>query len=182
MTTPGLQAPPRFLSPSPSSSSSPISIHPIIHHLRSLSSSPPSHQPLSVSHRGHLCPFICPPSESLSLLLNPPSPTLSLCLPSPHTYSPPGLVPFHHPFFPTPFSSSGADLLLNVPASQAHFTMSQLQQDQFIEHAEEPETCPLCVEELDLTDQNFKPCPCGYQVCSMPSSPPLFLCHQAPVC
>jgi len=26
-------------------------------------------------------------------------------------------------------------------------------------------TCPLCCEELDLSDQNFLPCKCGYQVC-----------------
>ncbi|KAJ8608588.1 hypothetical protein CTAYLR_005980 [Chrysophaeum taylorii] len=25
--------------------------------------------------------------------------------------------------------------------------------------------CPLCCEELDLSDQNFLPCKCGYQVC-----------------
>lgn len=24
--------------------------------------------------------------------------------------------------------------------------------------------CPLCLEEIDLSDANFKPCPCGYQV------------------
>jgi hypothetical protein len=24
--------------------------------------------------------------------------------------------------------------------------------------------CPLCMEELDLSDRNFRPCPCGYQV------------------
>lgn len=24
---------------------------------------------------------------------------------------------------------------------------------------------PLCIEEFDLTDKNFKPCPCGYQIC-----------------
>lgn len=28
---------------------------------------------------------------------------------------------------------------------------------------EDPE-CPLCMEEMDLSDVNFKPCPCGYQV------------------
>lgn len=28
---------------------------------------------------------------------------------------------------------------------------------------EDPE-CPLCMEEMDLSDINFKPCPCGYQV------------------
>ncbi|GAX78771.1 hypothetical protein CEUSTIGMA_g6208.t1 [Chlamydomonas eustigma] len=27
------------------------------------------------------------------------------------------------------------------------------------------ETCPLCIEELDDTDKDFYPCPCGYQVC-----------------
>lgn len=42
--------------------------------------------------------------------------------------------------------------------------MSRLQQDQFIDEDEEEEVCPLCVEELDITDKNFKPCPCGYQV------------------
>ncbi|KAH8816200.1 hypothetical protein F5884DRAFT_747704 [Xylogone sp. PMI_703] len=36
-------------------------------------------------------------------------------------------------------------------------------QDSFID--EEDDTCPLCVEEFDLSDKNFRPCPCGYQVC-----------------
>ncbi|KAJ0260119.1 hypothetical protein HA466_0063700 [Hirschfeldia incana] len=26
-------------------------------------------------------------------------------------------------------------------------------------------TCPLCAEEMDLTDQHFNPCKCGYQIC-----------------
>ncbi|XP_056865066.1 general negative regulator of transcription subunit 4 isoform X2 [Raphanus sativus] len=26
-------------------------------------------------------------------------------------------------------------------------------------------TCPLCAEEMDLTDQHFNPCQCGYQIC-----------------
>ncbi|KAI8376925.1 hypothetical protein BD560DRAFT_367272 [Blakeslea trispora] len=25
--------------------------------------------------------------------------------------------------------------------------------------------CPLCMEEFDIADRNFKPCPCGYQIC-----------------
>jgi hypothetical protein len=25
--------------------------------------------------------------------------------------------------------------------------------------------CPLCIEEMDVSDRNFRPCPCGYQVC-----------------
>lgn len=24
--------------------------------------------------------------------------------------------------------------------------------------------CPLCMEELDIADRNFRPCPCGYKV------------------
>ncbi|KAF5093165.1 hypothetical protein D0Z00_004213 [Geotrichum galactomycetum] len=36
--------------------------------------------------------------------------------------------------------------------------------DSFISDDEE-ELCPLCVEEMDIWDRNFKPCPCGYQVC-----------------
>ncbi|PHH82524.1 hypothetical protein CDD82_5705 [Ophiocordyceps australis] len=36
-------------------------------------------------------------------------------------------------------------------------------QDSFFE--EEEELCPLCIEEFDLSDRNFRPCPCGYQVC-----------------
>ncbi|WPH02603.1 Hypothetical protein R9X50_00546800 [Acrodontium crateriforme] len=42
--------------------------------------------------------------------------------------------------------------------------MSRTLQDQFIDDDEE-ETCPLCVEEFDLTDKGFRPCPCGYQIC-----------------
>ncbi|KAF8333953.1 uncharacterized protein EI90DRAFT_3121331 [Cantharellus anzutake] len=32
------------------------------------------------------------------------------------------------------------------------------------DEAEDSE-CPLCLEEMDLSDINFKPCPCGYQIC-----------------
>ncbi|KAL2755548.1 hypothetical protein ACRALDRAFT_2041885 [Sodiomyces alcalophilus JCM 7366] len=34
-------------------------------------------------------------------------------------------------------------------------------QDSFIE--DELDTCPLCIEEFDLSDRSFRPCPCGYQ-------------------
>jgi CCR4-NOT transcription complex subunit 4 len=33
------------------------------------------------------------------------------------------------------------------------------------EESKEETTCPLCVEEMDLSDKNFLPCPCGYRVC-----------------
>lgn len=28
-----------------------------------------------------------------------------------------------------------------------------------------PTSCPICVEDLDLTDSNFLPCPCGFRLC-----------------
>lgn len=30
---------------------------------------------------------------------------------------------------------------------------------------DEDDICPLCCEDMDITDKNFKPCPCGYQIC-----------------
>lgn len=47
--------------------------------------------------------------------------------------------------------------------------MSRAQQDQFVDDDEE-EVCPLCVEEFDLSDKNFRPCPCGYQVRVFPGA------------
>ncbi|MBE3049402.1 hypothetical protein IMZ48_44270, partial [Candidatus Bathyarchaeota archaeon] len=38
---------------------------------------------------------------------------------------------------------------------------------------------PLCIEDLDLSDRNFKPCPCGYQVRHPPGpSRPLPFSHD----
>jgi hypothetical protein len=59
----------------------------------------------------------------------------------------------------------------HAPTHTSHLTtMSRLQQDQFVDDEEE-ECCPLCVEEFDLSDRNFRPCPCGYQVCYTASTP-----------
>ncbi|KAK3998333.1 general negative regulator of transcription subunit 4 [Cladorrhinum sp. PSN332] len=30
---------------------------------------------------------------------------------------------------------------------------------------DEDDCCPLCIEDFDLSDRNFRPCPCGYQIC-----------------
>jgi len=35
----------------------------------------------------------------------------------------------------------------------------------YLSDEEEELTCPLCMEEIDLADRNFKPCSCGYQIC-----------------
>ncbi|KAI9272484.1 hypothetical protein BY458DRAFT_474320 [Sporodiniella umbellata] len=34
-----------------------------------------------------------------------------------------------------------------------------------IDSDEEDLDCPLCMEELDIADRNFRPCPCGYKIC-----------------
>eukprot|EP00891_Asterochloris_glomerata_P007528 jgi/Astpho2/7528/fgenesh1_pg.00114_%23_108_t len=36
--------------------------------------------------------------------------------------------------------------------------------------SQEERLCPLCIEPLDATEQDFYPCPCGYQVC--------LFCHE----
>ena len=44
-------------------------------------------------------------------------------------------------------------------------------------------TCPLCAEEMDITDQQLKPCKCGYEVLlSLPQTglAPACLCSNKP--
>ncbi|BFZ56220.1 transcriptional repressor proteinral negative regulator of transcription subunit 4 [Savitreella phatthalungensis] len=36
--------------------------------------------------------------------------------------------------------------------------------DEYLSEEEDLE-CPLCMEEFDISDRTFKPCPCGYQIC-----------------
>lgn len=121
---------------------------------RTLPSSPPVHPlKLPLTTAGVcLClhPFLVAPSQTRPERLRPrhtPS-----CAPAPPTRC---ICNTHQPHTPA--------------------TMSRLQQDQFVDDEEE-ECCPLCVEEFDLSDRNFRPCPCGYQVRSLrcPLSPMSF--------
>ncbi|KAE8268511.1 hypothetical protein A4X09_0g3827, partial [Tilletia walkeri] len=56
-----------------------------------------------------------------------------------------------------------------LPPAPVKFDASQAQacrlQDAYWSEEEEDMDCPLCLEEIDLSDANFKPCPCGYQIC-----------------
>ncbi|KAN0061738.1 transcriptional repressor general negative regulator of transcription subunit 4 [Thecaphora frezii] len=56
-----------------------------------------------------------------------------------------------------------------LPPAPNKFDVSQAQQcrlqDAYWSDEEEDMDCPLCLEEIDLSDANFKPCPCGYQIC-----------------
>ncbi|EGG06078.1 uncharacterized protein MELLADRAFT_87505 [Melampsora larici-populina 98AG31] len=36
---------------------------------------------------------------------------------------------------------------------------------QAFESSDDEDLCPLCMEELDVSDLNFRPCPCGYRIC-----------------
>ncbi|KZT59775.1 hypothetical protein CALCODRAFT_523211 [Calocera cornea HHB12733] len=43
--------------------------------------------------------------------------------------------------------------------------LSSVQDAYWSDDEAEDNECPLCLEEMDLSDMNFKPCPCGYQIC-----------------
>ncbi|AQZ10231.1 MOT2 (YER068W) [Zygosaccharomyces parabailii] len=45
-----------------------------------------------------------------------------------------------------------------IQKALSNYDMSFLSDD-------EEDFCPLCLEPMDITDKNFKPCPCGYQIC-----------------
>lgn len=113
---------------------------------------------------------------------------LNLSLPprsSPHTMS--SLK--HHPSLPAPVLSAGANLkakssvLTGVQDAYwsdeevrllffflcLHLCPYQLCHD--LSPLQEAKECPLCLEEMDISDLNFKPCQCEYQV----PNPPFFL-------
>ncbi|KZV70611.1 hypothetical protein PENSPDRAFT_752413 [Peniophora sp. CONT] len=54
------------------------------------------------------------------------------------------------------------------PTSVTMQTKSQVLtgvQDAYWSDEEETAECPLCLEEMDVGDLHFRPCPCGYQIC-----------------
>ncbi|KAJ7684585.1 hypothetical protein DFH06DRAFT_1156041 [Mycena polygramma] len=65
-----------------------------------------------------------------------------------------------HPSLPAPVVHAGFSV------SQSKSTVLAGVQDAYWsdDEAEDAE-CPLCLEEMDLSDLNFKPCICGYQIC-----------------
>ncbi|PPQ79577.1 hypothetical protein CVT26_015324 [Gymnopilus dilepis] len=72
-------------------------------------------------------------------------------------------------------SSSRSHLHHSLPAPVVHAAFSAPQSKSHVlagvqdaywsdDEAEDAE-CPLCLEEMDISDLNFKPCICGYQIC-----------------
>ncbi|KAH6918708.1 hypothetical protein BKA70DRAFT_1248007 [Coprinopsis sp. MPI-PUGE-AT-0042] len=56
-----------------------------------------------------------------------------------------------------------APAILSVTQSKSHVLAGV--QDAYWSDEEEDAECPLCLEEMDVSDLNFKPCVCGYQIC-----------------
>ncbi|KAJ7090331.1 hypothetical protein B0H15DRAFT_838159 [Mycena belliarum] len=62
---------------------------------------------------------------------------------------------------------------LPAPVVHAGFSVSQskstvlagVQDAYWSDDEAEDAECPLCLEEMDISDLNFKPCVCGYQIC-----------------
>lgn len=72
--------------------------------------------------------------------------------------------------FLSPSQFSLSFLLVFSRSSFSHFSLSPIcvcgiKSSLAIMNNEEEKRCPLCAEEMDWTDQQFKPCQCGYQVC-----------------
>ncbi|KAI3793387.1 hypothetical protein L1987_36006 [Smallanthus sonchifolius] len=57
------------------------------------------------------------------------------------------------------------ELLLHISPTQICLLHHSLNQIIGIMSNEEEKRCPLCAEEMDWTDQQLKPCKCGYEVC-----------------
>ncbi|TFK29817.1 hypothetical protein FA15DRAFT_663090 [Coprinopsis marcescibilis] len=56
-----------------------------------------------------------------------------------------------------------APAILSISQSKSHVLAGV--QDAYWSDEEEDAECPLCLEEMDISDLNFKPCVCGYQIC-----------------
>ncbi|KZS98911.1 hypothetical protein SISNIDRAFT_447740 [Sistotremastrum niveocremeum HHB9708] len=48
--------------------------------------------------------------------------------------------------------------------SKSH-VLAGVQDAYWSDEENEDSECPLCLEEMDISDLGFKPCPCGYQIC-----------------
>ncbi|KAF9453255.1 hypothetical protein P691DRAFT_720092 [Macrolepiota fuliginosa MF-IS2] len=65
-----------------------------------------------------------------------------------------------HPSLPAPVVHAG----FSVSQSKSH-VLAGVQDAYWSDDEAEDAECPLCLEEMDISDLNFKPCVCGYQIC-----------------
>ncbi|KAH7927074.1 hypothetical protein BV22DRAFT_306086 [Leucogyrophana mollusca] len=66
----------------------------------------------------------------------------------------------NHPSLPAPVVHAG----FSAHQSKSH-VLAGVQDAYWSDDDGEDADCPLCLEELDIADLNFKPCVCGYQIC-----------------
>ncbi|KAK7689071.1 hypothetical protein QCA50_007762 [Cerrena zonata] len=67
-----------------------------------------------------------------------------------------------HPHSPLPAPALHSTLVSNQ--SKSH-VLAGVQDAYWSDDEADDAECPLCLEEFDISDLNFKPCPCGYQIC-----------------
>ncbi|OBZ75632.1 hypothetical protein A0H81_04826 [Grifola frondosa] len=67
-----------------------------------------------------------------------------------------------HPHSPLPAPALHA---IHVSSQSKSHVLAGVQDAYWSDDEAEDAECPLCLEEMDISDLNFKPCPCGYQVC-----------------
>ncbi|KAI0792832.1 hypothetical protein C8Q75DRAFT_751628 [Abortiporus biennis] len=67
-----------------------------------------------------------------------------------------------HTHSPLPAPALHASVVTNQSKSTV---LAGVQDAYWSDDEAEDAECPLCLEEMDISDLNFKPCPCGYQIC-----------------
>ncbi|KAH0830320.1 hypothetical protein J3R83DRAFT_1690 [Lanmaoa asiatica] len=65
-----------------------------------------------------------------------------------------------HPSLPAPVVHAG----FSAHQSKSH-VLAGVQDAYWSDDDTDDAECPLCLEEMDISDLNFKPCVCGYQIC-----------------
>ncbi|KAF9653850.1 hypothetical protein BDM02DRAFT_3182296 [Thelephora ganbajun] len=65
-----------------------------------------------------------------------------------------------HPSLPAPVFQSGAASIQSKSR-----VLAGVQDAYWSDDEAEDQECPLCLEEMDISDLGFRPCPCGYQIC-----------------
>ncbi|KAF9457231.1 hypothetical protein BDZ94DRAFT_1203063 [Collybia nuda] len=68
--------------------------------------------------------------------------------------------PHTHHSLPAPVIHAG----FSISQSKSH-VLAGVQDAYWSDDETEDAECPLCLEEMDISDLNFKPCICGYQIC-----------------
>ncbi|KAG8217254.1 hypothetical protein J3R82DRAFT_5345 [Butyriboletus roseoflavus] len=68
--------------------------------------------------------------------------------------------PHGHPSLPAPVVHAG----FSAHQSKSH-VLAGVQDAYWSDDDADDAECPLCLEEMDISDLNFKPCVCGYQIC-----------------